>query len=588
MLATLRVRNFVLIDQLELQLGAGLNVLTGETGAGKSIIVGAITLILGGRASPDVVRTGAAECEVEALFDVAPGDSVGERLASAGVPHQGELVIRRVVSQGGRSRAYLNGRLCTVGELAAIGPMLMDIASQHESVSLTDPNTHLAYLDAFAELSSERSELARHYDGLREVDVRRRHEAELAQSRAQREAFLRFQLSTIEDVDPTPGEEADLGRDRVLLRNADRILDVTQRASSRLERDEGSIADELGRLASEVHAISVFDPSLESVATALDAARSEIVEAAWVLGRQADRVEADPGKLAQIEERLFAIEKLRRQHGPTLDDVLLARDRLRAELQSLETAEERLSALDAERERRLNEVGKLAKGLSERRAAAAQRLSEGITRELAALGMGTARVIVEVAPLEGDEAGLSVGGARLSREGIDRVEFLIAPNKGVEPRPLRKVASGGELSRALLALKRVLADVAPSGAYVFDEVDTGVGGAVAESIGRAMADVARHRQVICVTHLAQIAAFGTTHFVVEKGVEGEATRSTITEVRSKVRVQELARMISGATVTEAARKAAIEMLRAAEGGEVASSRKAGRPPPQPQREPQGA
>jgi DNA repair protein RecN (Recombination protein N) len=582
MLATLRVRNFVLIDQLELELGPGLNVLTGETGAGKSILVDAIGLLLGGRASPDVIRHGADDAEVEALFTLSPDDAAARHLQSVGIPFRDELVIRRVVTQSGRSRAYLNGRLCTVAELASFGPLLMDIASQHESVSLTDPGTHLGYLDDFASLGAERDAVAAKFDELRALALQCQKEAELVRSRAQREAYLSFQLAAFGEVDPRPGEEDELQAERNRLRHADRIQNATGRSVGRLTDDEGAIGDELGRIVSDLRAASAYEPALDAIATTIDAARSELVEASWQISRIAERVESDPDRLEKIDERLYALEKLKRQYGPELSDVLRERDKLQAEYDALTTSEERLAELEAQRERLLDQAGALAQALSVKRAAAASKLSDGITRELAALGMGTARVVVEVAPLQVDDReGLNFQGARLSRDGLDRVEFLIAPNKGVDPRPLRKVASGGELSRALLALKRVLADVAPAGAYIFDEVDTGVGGAVAEAIGRAMADVARHRQVICITHLAQIAAFGTTHFVVHKSVENGATRSTIVEVKNKPRVQELARMISGATVSDAARKAAVEMLRAAEpmASEIVSSRRPPLAPP---------
>lgn len=584
MLATLRVRNFVLIDQLELELGPGLNVLTGETGAGKSILVDAIGLLLGGRASPDVIRRGAEDAEVEALFTLTPNDTATRYLQTAGIPLRDELVIRRVVAQGGRSRAYLNGRLCTVAELAALGPLLMDIASQHESVSLTDPGTHLGYLDDFASLIGERDLVSRKFDELRQLAQQCQKEAELVRSRAQREAYLSFQLAAFDEIDPHPGEEENLQIERNRLRHADRIQNATRRSTNRLTDEEAAIGDDLGRIVSDLRAAAAFEPALEPIANTIDAARNELIEASWQISRIAERVEADPDRLEQIDARLYALEKLKRQYGPELEDVLRERDKLRAEFQALTTSEERLAELEALREKLLDHVGELAHALSIKRGNAASKLSDGITRELAALGMGAARVVVDVAPLQMDDhEGLNFRGARLNRDGLDRVEFLIAPNKGVEPRPLRKVASGGELSRALLALKRVLADVAPAGAYIFDEVDTGVGGAVAEAIGRAMADVARHRQVICITHLAQIAAFGTSHFVVHKFVEEGATRSTITETKGKPRVQELARMISGVTVSDAARKAAAEMIRAAEPltSQITSSRRS--PPVSPPR-----
>lgn len=566
MLVTLRVRNFVLIDKLELAFGSGLNVLTGETGAGKSILVDALGLLLGGRASADVIRAGSTEAEVEALFDISDIAPLKAHIEKAGLTSDDELIIRRVVQQGGRSRAYINGRLSTVAELAQMGPLLLDIASQHESVSLTDPSTHLEFLDAFARLDDDRNAVAREVDALNEVVKQLRAEAERIRGRAEREAFLRFQLTSIEEVNPRVGEVADLLTERGRLRHASKLLDIAARACAVLDGDEGSLADEVGRIGSEISYAASIDAELGPLAESLEGARSELLEVARALSRYAEGIEADPSRLEQVEERLFSLEKLQRQHGPALEDVIATRDRLRTELDALGSIDARLEKLEADRAARLGQASDRARVLSKKRADAASKLAEGITRELASLGMGSAKIVVDVAPLpalSSDDSNLAVDGARLSRDGIDRVEFLIAPNRGVEPRPLRKVASGGELSRALLALKRVLADIAPAGSYVFDEVDTGVGGAIAERIGRALADVARHRQVLCITHLAPIAAFGTTHFVVEKGVSGETTRSTISEISGKARVHEIARMLSGATVTDAARKAASEMIREA-------------------------
>lgn len=567
MLATLRIRNFVLIDQLELQLGSGLNVLTGETGAGKSIVVDALGLLLGGRASPDVVRPGAAEAEVEALFEIDPDDPAFERLTALSALRGHELVLRRVVAQGGRSRAYVNGRLSTAGELAQIGPWLADIASQHESVALTDPATHLGYLDAFARLDAERERVGADVDALRDLVRRARQASETARTRAERESFLRFQLGEIDEVGPQVGEDERLLAERSRLRHTSRLLDVAQRGAEALSEGESTVLDLLGRVVLDLRQAGTIDPDLTPLAESLEIARVEVAEAARALGRYVENIEADPDRLQAVEERLFALEKLKRKHGPALEDVIATASRLRQELESLSGAEAQIGELRQAYRQALARVGERARALSTRRKQAAMGLAESITRELNGLGMGSANIIVDVAPLvhnptsELNELELAFEGARLSRDGIDRVEFLIAPNRGVEPRPLRRVASGGELSRALLALKRVLADSAPAGLYVFDEVDTGVGGAIADCIGRALADVAVHRQVLCITHLAPIAAFAGTHFVVSKGLEGDVTRSTVGEVRGKQRVQEIARMISGATVTDAARRAAVEMLR---------------------------
>ncbi|MCU0686691.1 MAG: DNA repair protein RecN, partial [Polyangiaceae bacterium] len=448
-----------------------------------------------------------------------------------------------------------------------LGPWLMDIASQHESVALTDPSTHLGYLDTFAHLEGERDRIGADVDALRDLVRRARQAAETARTRAEREAFLLFQLGAFDELNPQAGEDERLLAERSRLRHASKLLDVARRGAEGLSEGEATIVDLLGRVVLELRQASLLDPELGPLAESLESARIEVAEVSRSLDRYAEGIEADPDRLQSIEERLFGLEKLKRQHGPTLDEVIATAARLRQELETLSGAEAQIGELRLAYRQALARAGERARALSAKRRQAAQRLAEAITRELAALGMGSANVVVEVAPLahtpsvEMNELDLAFEGARLGRDGIDRVEFLIAPNRGVEPKPLRRVASGGELSRALLALKRVLADGAPAGLYVFDEVDTGVGGAIADCIGRALADVAVHRQVLCITHLAPIAAFADTHFVVEKGHEADVTRSVISQVQGKQRVQEIARMISGATVTDAARRAAVALLR---------------------------
>lgn len=562
MLVELQVRDFVLIDTLELRFEPGFNVLTGETGAGKSIVVGALGLVLGGRARPDLVRPGRDEAEVQARFDLSQSEGARRKLAEAGLEGE-ELVIRRVVQASGRSRAYLNGRLCTAAELIALAPELADVSSQHESVALTDPSTHIVYLDAFAKLDTRREQLALRVE---ELVVKAKEVVELRtqeRGREEREAFLRFQLAAIDELAPTPNELEELEAERSRLRHAGKLGEATRGAADRLYDADGALCDELGRLVAELSAAADLDPSLRPLAEAVETARTELVEAARGLGRYADGIETDPGRLAQVDERLFRIGKLARQHGGTVDDVLAAKQRLEGELDALSGAEARIAVLEAELRDLLKVAGEQARELSQRRKEEATRLGGLISHELAALGMGRARVVVDVAKLEGSGGELEIDGARLGRDGIDRVELLIAPNPGAPPRPLRRIASGGELSRALLALKRVLAGSGPAGLYVFDEVDTGVGGAVAEQIGHAIADVARHRQVLCITHLAQIAAFAGSHFVVEKRNQGEVAETRVMRVVGKDRVAEVARMISGAKVTPSAKKAAEEMIRGA-------------------------
>jgi DNA repair protein RecN (Recombination protein N) len=565
-LIELRVKNFVLLRQLDIALEPGFNVLTGETGAGKSIVVGALGLVLGGRAAPDLVRPGAEEAEVEALFEVTAQARARELLANAGLDEGNELVLRRVVHASGRSRAYINGRLCTVGQLGELAAELVDISSQHESVALTDPSTHLGYLDTFARLGAERATLETTVDQLvtRAKAVAEREALE--QNRGEREAFLRFQLAAIDEVAPRPDEPAELETERARLRHADRLSQLTRRAAARLDEDEGAVCDELAKIGGELSQARDLDPSLGPLCQQVESARAELVDAARAIARYAENIEGDPERLAQVEDRLFHLGKLMRQHGGDVAAVLAARARMAAEIDASSNADGWLEQAHAEVDALYRKAADAARALSAARKKAAVVLGDLIGKELDGLGMGRARVVVEVLPQRGGSA-FDVEGATLGREGIDRVEFLIAPNPGVEPRPLRRIASGGELSRALLALKRALADGGPQGMYVFDEVDAGVGGAVAERIGRAIADVAAHRQVLCITHLASIAAFAEAHFVVEKVQDdGGMATTRVTRCSGKERLGELARMLAGTKATGAARKAAEEMLRDAHVG----------------------
>ncbi|HEY5147829.1 MAG TPA: DNA repair protein RecN [Polyangiaceae bacterium] len=574
-LAQLSVRNVVLIERLELELSPGFNVVTGETGAGKSMLVDALSLVLGARARPELVRSGADEAEVEALFELSQlpsTSSVSAKLASAGLVSGRELVVRRVVqavTRGGdgagrqesRSRAYVNGRLCTAAQLADLGVDLCDIASQHESVSLTDPTTHVEYLDAFGKLETERQSLAEQVEALGVVVRELETAAALERGRAEREDFLRWQMREIDELEAREGEETELEQERARLRHAGRLQTATRHASERLYEGEGAICDELARLGAEIDQAAAIDGSLVPHARAVESARAELADAGRALARYAEGVEASPERLAEVEERSFRLQKLLRKHGPTTGDLLAHRAALAAELESLESASGRRAELESEKSERIATAGLAARALSRKRRDAAEDLADAIGSELAQLGMGRARVVVDVTPASAAGDALLVDGARLTRTGIDRVEFLIAPNPGEEPRPLRKIASGGELSRALLALKRVLSDQGPVGTYVFDEVDAGVGGAIAEVIGRAIADIARHRQVVCITHLPQIAALADAHFVVDKTEAKGRTQTSVRRLSKAERVDEIARMLGGIKVGTAQRRAAADMLK---------------------------
>ena len=563
MLALLRVRNLAIIDDLEVELGPGLNVVTGETGAGKSILVTALQLVLGARGRAEHVRTGASSAEVEALFQLGDDPLVRARLEAAELEAGDELLIRRVVQPNGRTRAYINGRLATQSQLGTLAIGLADISSQHQHHSLVDPARHLEYLDAYARLDDLRGQVALAYAKLQHAERERQELLDAIRDRADREDLLRFQVREIRDTAPVAGERAELETERKRLRHAEQLARAAGGAEDAIYAADGSVSEQLARVANELDHAAEIDEALAELAERVRSALSQLEDAAGDLGRYARDVRVSPGRLAEVEDRLDRLNRLCSKFGGTIESVLEHVEAAEAELERLEQHESHLARADAACAKAREEATKIAKKLSTKRHAAAKGLGEKISAELESLGMGGARVIVEMAKIEG-ERGLEIEGARLSSTGIDRAEFLIAPNKGEVARPLGKVASGGELSRAMLAIKRVLAGLGPMGTYVFDEVDTGVGGAVAEVIGRKLADVAKHHQVLCITHLAQIAVYGDAHFQVTKSVVGERTQSEIARLSDGERLEEIARMVGGVKITARTRAAAAELLEQAQ------------------------
>jgi len=571
LLEELRVRDFVLIDGLAIELGKGLSVLSGETGAGKSILVDALALVLGGRARPEVVRTGCESAEVEASFDVGALPALRRALEDAGlaeVGDEGRLLVRRVVSSAGRSKAFVNGRLVPVALLAELTRGLCDIASQHESQTLCDPASHAGLLDAYAGLDADREALGAVVEQLASLERARREEQGRLDALRAREDFLRFQLAEIEKLGPELGEEAALEAERGRLRHGTKLAEVTSAAEARLESSEGSVLDTVGRTIAELSHAATLDERLAPLVRQVESAATELRDVAHALGRYAESVDQDPNRLSEVEERLYELSRLLRKHGPTTTELLAFRAALAAELATLDAGDSKMAQHERERAALIGTATTLARALSKARREAAAALGDAIAQELGSLSMGKARIVVEVATVaapDGDE-GLVIEAApdaraRLGRTGIDKVELLIAPNPGEDPRPLRRIASGGELSRALLAVKRVLASKdAHAGLYVFDEVDAGVGGAVAEAIGRKIAEVARHHQVLCITHLPQIAAFADVHFHVEKREQKGRTVSVVRRLEAEERVEELARMMGGSKLTDTTRRAAEEML----------------------------
>jgi len=554
----LHVRGLALLDDVALELGSGMNVLTGETGAGKSIIVDALALVRGARGRGELVREGADSARVQVQFalDEPAKAQLAEAVAQRGLTLEDDdaLVIERVISASGRGRSRLQSSLTTQAVLAEVGELLIDICSQHEHHSLTRVARHLDLLDAFAGHEREREAVAEAHARWRAA---RKAAGDLRAHAAEGDAradFLRFQIEELERIDPSPGEYAEISERLLLLRDAAKWEALAREAQATLYESDDAVAAAIANLAARAERGRQVAPVLGEIADQLATAQIACEEAARMAASFADELESEPGELDAAEVRMDQLERLRRKHGVEVDDLLERLEQMRAELHDLDHAEDRLAEYETTERATLSELAELADGLHEKRQIAARGIAEAIETELAALHMPSARLSARV-EAQGDEA--------LSPTGRDKVEFLFSANAGEPLAPLARVASGGELSRVLLAAKGVLSTGDRVATYVFDEVDAGVGGAVAESIGQRLHRAARQHQVLCITHLPQIAAFADVHFKVEKR---DADGRTVTRVRQldhDERVEELARMLGGAKVTASARDHARALLEVA-------------------------
>jgi len=554
MLTYLSIRDFAIIDELKVEFGGGFSVLTGETGAGKSILVQALHLLLGGRASNDLIRTDCDAAEVEGVFSL-PGDSrMVAALEQQGLAHGNEVTIRRTVSRSGRSRVFVNEHPVGVGALAQLTAGLVDISGQHEHVELTDEETHREILDGFGKLEGLAGRVREAVVRLRALEKQQRELEEKNRERTEREEYLRFTLKRIEEIDPRPGEDEDLAKERLRLRNAEKLSGGLSASVDLVYQREDSAVELLGQAARQLSALLKFDADLTSLHDRLEEAARLLEDVSRDLEASLQERESDPARLEEVEDRLSALKGLMRSHGPDLEAVLDKRTRMQAELEALGDLSQRLEDIESQHAQALEEAMRLALDLSKKRKQSAKTLKKKLEAELKSLAMEGARVDVEVSP-GGEEA--------LEEWGVDRVRFLLSANPGEEVKPLARVASGGELSRVLLALKAVLSEADRVPTYVFDEVDSGVGGAVAEVIGSKLSAVSAGHQVVCITHLPQIAAWAAGHYSVHKQVSAGRTVCEISRLEEKERVEELARMAGGTRVTDKAREHARALLNAA-------------------------
>ncbi|MEW6544418.1 MAG: DNA repair protein RecN [Nitrospirota bacterium] len=555
MLTELRISNFALIDSLSLEFAEGFHVLTGETGAGKSILVDAIALLVGGRAGGDLIRTDAEEAVLEAAFVLPAASPLLAPLRESGSLASGEseLIIRRVLSRTGRNRVYLNGHLTPLHVLQSLAGTLIDIHGQHEQQSLLSAEAQLEALDCFGRLKDLRANYAAQYERWRTSQRELEEATRLAADRAAREEFLRFQAKELEEARVQPGEEETLLADRRRLSHVQRLGELSGESYSLVYGGEASVLAMLASVAQRLKELSAIDPDAAEWAELCDGAAVQVRELAQRLRDYQKQLDRDPDRLGQVEERLDLLQRLKKKYGGTIETLLTRAAEVKREIEALGSDESRLAGLRDRVAENRQRVSALALQLSEGRARAAKSLETRLKEELAALKMERTRIKIAVVR---EEEGLGPSG-------YDRVEYLFSANQGEPLQPLARVASGGELSRVMLALKTVLAEADRVPVLIFDEVDSGVGGAVAAVMGRRLQALAAYHQVFCITHLPQIASQAGTHFLVEKSVVKKRTVTTARRLDDTARHEEIARMLGGLAITSAVRQTAAEMLREA-------------------------
>ncbi|MFH0778255.1 MAG: DNA repair protein RecN [Candidatus Eisenbacteria bacterium] len=559
----LSIGGLAVVKELSLEFGGRLNVLTGETGAGKSIIVGAIGLLVGGRATGEVVRTGEKAARITGVFDVGPRSGVLREMEASGLARQeDEVIVKREISADGRSRAYVNGEPVTMTLLKRLGELLVDFHGQHEHQSLLRKEAHVELLDAFGALGKLRDEVLRTCAGLR--DLKSSLEKLLVEQREARAQgdFMRFQVSEIDSSRLEEGEEERLREERTLLTNFERLASSLKDATNLLSEDELSCVRRLSKAVRALGVAASVDQRLAPFEAELSSAEITLADVGRSLAAHLSTLEFTPGRLDEVETRLDAIARLRRKHGGDVAAILRLAEKLRERLQLAEGGSETEAALRSEIDETFRELSEAATLLVEKRRSTAARLEKEVQKELSLLGMRGTRFIVRMEFSEDDGGDVEFEGKRIriGANGPGDVQFLIAPNVGEEPRPLVRIASGGEISRIMLALKTVLARQDEVDVLVFDEVDVGIGGKIARVVGEKLKALSASKQIICITHIPLIAGLGDAQFFVSKEVDDGRTFATAKELGERERIEELARMLAGDRASRVTLEQARELL----------------------------
>ena len=550
MLTDLKIKNFAIIDDLHISLTSGFTILSGETGAGKSIIIGALNLILGSRGFVDQIRTGENEAIVEAFFDISNNRTFKEFLETKGLTSDGEaLLVKRILSREGKSKILINGSLATLGMLTDIMEPLLNISGQHEHQELLRPQNHIDILDSFGDLITLRNQ----YSEIFRTKEQIKQELETLKAKKSREAerkeLLTFEWREIEEAHLIPGEVERLKQEKTIIQNAELLMKTSQEIYESLYGGDQAILSHLNRNVRELKGITAVDPKLAPLSQTLNGIIIQLEDLAISLRDYSKKILFDPQALEETDNRLETIHRLKRKYGATIEGVFEYQKKIKTELETIALHDNRLQLLEKNLEEARQEASEKALALSQKRKEIALKLGKKMEEELTTLGMSNTRFFVNIIPSES-----------LYEKGMDHVEFLISPNPGEELRPLARVASGGELSRVMLAFKHIFAQEESVSTLIFDEVDSGIGGATAEVVGQKLFDISKYYQTICITHLPQIACFGENHYSISKKVEGGRTKTKVTRLKNKDQVEEIARMLGGTEITTQTRTLAREMI----------------------------
>ncbi|MAF32978.1 MAG: DNA repair protein RecN [Desulfobacterales bacterium] len=563
MLQELSIRNFAIIDDLHIHFSKGLTILTGETGAGKSIIIDAVNLLLGSRASSRLIRTGAETAELEALFEVVPKSNIAEIMESNGYNSVEGLLIRRIISRNERHRIYINGRMATIQVLTLITENLASISGQYEHQRLLKDHQQLIILDQFGGLLPLREKIFNIFNEIVPLIQKLKNLKTKEGRQSEHVGLLQFQKQEILDASITAGEDSAIEQERIRLKHGETLYKAVHDSIEALYGAPGAIVERLGETTKELERACQIDPNLWSEAEKISDTTHRIEDTVDALRSYLKNIEIDDQRLEAVEARLDTLQKLKRKYGGSLDAVSQHLESIEHELLGIENISETIAEIEAELSKRHLILADSSQRLSEKRLQTAKALSQKMEKELATLKMPQTKFDVSIGCITADpnrDPHLVLNKNCIDKTGIDHATFMIAPNVGESLKPLSDIASGGELSRVVLSLKAILARTESLETIVFDEVDAGIGGGVAEVVGKKLSSLARFHQIICITHLPQIAVFGNHHFLIAKHVSKGRTKTTIEPVNEKERVKEIARMLSGAKITRATLDHAGEML----------------------------